>query len=207
MTATPDPCHFVEAAVSPQLKPYGRPQVSEVYWGYETKMNEQVIDLSVLARGVVSIFAVAAFIAAVAVWIMPAMSFTGSAFLAKLFISLGALVVGAFCGRHAFRGTRVRVQIDTNVGELRQVIKGATGGEITLSRHGLDTVKSVDVVSSRGDSSFGQVQITLTSRMVLAVADGAVATLYPLRDRLAHDCGIIQGGTARPAVWTGPLAA
>ncbi|MCF2903525.1 hypothetical protein L0666_00860 [Octadecabacter sp. CECT 8868] len=207
MTATPDPCHFVESAVSPQSKSFSRPQVSEVYWGYEASLNEQIVDLSILARGAATILSIAAFIAAAAVWIMPAMTFTGSAFLAKLLISLGALVIGAFTGRHAFRGTRIRVQIDTNVGELRQVITGATGGEITLSRHGLDTVKSVDVVASKMDGSFGQVQVTLNSGLVLAVADGAVATLFSLRDRLAHDCGIMQGTAARPAVWTGPLAA
>jgi len=135
------------------------------------------------------------------------MVFAGSAALSKLALSGALLVLGVFLARIAARGTRVRVQVDTANGELREVIDGAFGAVHTIANYGIDSVRLVNVVSSTKEPSFGQVQLTIEGRGVIPVGDGAVLTLRSLRDRLAHDCGVSDDDAARVAIWTGPLAA
>ncbi|PVA08044.1 hypothetical protein [Thalassorhabdomicrobium marinisediminis] len=190
-TATPPDFHY--------------PRVSERFWGYEVSFNEQVVDLAVLARGVTLLVTIGAFLAAAAVWLLPDGAFTGAAAVSKALISFGLLILSGCLAHFAGRSTRVQVQVDKNAGELREVVKGLTGASIVLTRHGLDTVRSVTVVPSIMHPSLGQVHVTLQDDARIAVGDGAVTALYSLRDRLSADCGLEQAGSAREAVWSGPL--
>jgi hypothetical protein len=184
-----------------------RPNITEHFWGYEVRPNEHVIDVAVLTRAVCGVLTVAMFIAAFGVWLMPAIAFTGSPFLAKVGLSIVLLLAAVLLGRIAARGTRVRLQIDTTSGELREVVDGPMGAIVTLSSFGIDAVEGVDVVASEADRSFGQVQIRLRDQGKIPAGDGAISALHALRNRLASDCGVEQHDPSRVPVWGGPLAA
>ena len=208
MTMRPTPIDFARPDLA--VPPRGvalRPKVEDRFWGYEVYANEEVIDLAVLMRATCGILTFACFLASLGVWVMPAMAFVAKAFVAKATLSVLLMCITLILARVAARGTRVRVQVDTAKGELREVVAGPFGSDMILARHGLDAVQSVDFVASRGEPSFGQIQITVNGVGVVPAGVGAMVLLGPLRDRLAEDCGVEAVAQARPAVWGGPLAA
>lgn len=207
MTAYPNPSDFGVATGTEAQPSVMRPNVTEHYWGYEVRPNQQVINAAVILRGACALFAVASFCAALGVWMLPAMAFAMSATAGKVAVSALLLCVGGLLTKMTMRGTRVRVQVDTANGELREVVDGPFGSVFVLAHYGLDAVEAVEIVSSADEPSFGQIQLTVANVGTVPVGDGSVLTLQPLRDRLVCDCGIKQGDRARVAIWGGPIAA
>lgn len=208
MTALPDPVSF--APKSPKAEPQPmtlQPNITQCYWGYEGKLNEQTFSVADIARLAASVFTIAAFVAACGVWLVPDAAFSGGGLSSKAMACAALLCIGALALRFASRGTRVRVQMDTSNGELREVVDGPFGTDIELSSYGLDTVRLVRVVTSSSNRSFGQIQMTLADGTTLPFADGSSFALRDLRDRIALDCGLMEQGPSRTAIWVGPLAA
>ncbi len=208
MTAQPQISEFTNPRTSTLKQPvFMRANVTEHFWGFEVRPNEQVLDVAVLMRAMTGFFAGTAFIAALGVWLLPSMAFATAAFSSKLIVSGLLMFATVMLARVAARGTQVRVQFDTSTGELREVIDGAFGGGLVLSTHGLDAVEAVQVVESRENRGFGQVQVRVQGVGVISAGDGAVSALSVLRDRIANDCGLEASGPVRETVWGGPLAA
>ncbi len=212
MTAQPHPALFNNTFPNQhQADLLVRPNVNEHFWGYEITPNEQLIGIAVLLRGLCGFLMVTLFAAAVGIWLVPAVSFIGDAEVAKSLATLAFLGLSFVFARMAARGSRVRVQIDTSAGEFREVVDGPTGKDIVLAKYGFDAVEDIHVVGPRGKGSIGQVQVTFkASGKVahrIAVGDGGLLLLGPLRSRLASDCGLDCTGPTRRAVWNGPLAA
>ncbi|MDC1230963.1 hypothetical protein N8Z54_02290 [Octadecabacter sp.] len=207
MTALPDYTDFVTFHDVISTDVVMRPKTREHFWGYEVAPNEQVINIATLCRAGCGMLTFACVVGAVGLWVMPADLFAGTVLAMKGVMSLILVAVAVWAARVAARGTQIRVQVDTANGELREVVDGAFGTVETLARYGIDAVEAVDIVSSRSEPSYGQVHLHMTGVGKIAVGDGAVLTLRPLRDRLASDCGIVEQNTARVAVWGGPLAA
>lgn len=206
MTALPDQSDFVSKAPFAQGSPvFMRPNVRDHFWGYEISRSVHVIDLAGLARGAAILFTISAFTAAWLVWLVPAMAFAGDALIAKALASFVLICLGVVLIRIASRSTRVRVQIDTSVGEVREVVRGMFGTTIVLSRYGLDTVEDVSVATSRTDPTFGQVHLSMKHGETIPVGDGVVMALRPLRDRIAGDCGFEVRESPRVAIWGGPV--
>lgn len=208
MTAQPHISEFLDSQIPASKQPvFMRPNMTEHFWGFEVRPNEQIFDIAVLMRALTSFFAAAAFIAALGVWLLPSAALAAAAFSSKLIASFLLMLGAVLLARVAVRGTQVRVQLDTSAGELREVVDTVFGGGLVLATYGLDTVEAVNVVESQGNRGFGQVQIQVRGVGVVAAGDGAVSALAALRNRIAHDCGLENSGTIREAVWGGPLAA
>ncbi len=208
MTAHPDPYSFVSTPpVLTKSDVFMRPNVTERFWGYEISPSEQVIDIAVLLRAMCGFTAVTTFIVAIGVWVMPMMAFSASAVTAKVMVSILLMCLAFVLARIAARGTRVRVQIDTAAGELREVVDGMFGADVVLAHYGFDSVEKIDVIPSRTNSTCGQVQILIKGVGVLPAGEGALVLLGALRSRLATDCGLDIASNAREAVWGGPIAA
>jgi len=183
-----------------------RPSVTDHFWGFEVRPNELVIDVAVLMRVLTALFAGATFITALGIWLIPSMALADTAFNLKLAYSIFMMLMTVLLARVAVRGTQVRVQFDTSVGEVREVVDGAFGGRLVLARYGLDAVEAVEVVESRENRGFGQVQIRLRGANAISAGDGAVSALAVLRNRIANDCGLELSGPVRGAVWRGSSA-
>ena len=208
MTAQPHISEFLYTPTPASKQPvFMRPNVTEHFWGFEVRPNEQVFDIAVLMRALTGFFAGAVFIAALGVWLLPSMAFVATAFGSKLIVSVLLMLCTVLLARVAARGTQVRVQFDTSAGELREVVDGAFGGRLVLATYGLDAVQAVEVVESSENRGFGQIQIRVQGAGAISAGDGAISALAVLRNRIANDCGLENSGPVRVAVWGGPLAA
>ncbi len=208
MTAYPNPTDFADRATeSNQVGISMRPNVTEHFWGYEVRPNEQVINIAVLLRAACGFLTVATLGAAVGVWFLPTMAFVAQAFAAKITVSLVLICVSIVLARVAAQGTCVRVQIDTAAGELREVVDGPFGTDIVLAHYGFDAINAVDVVASRSSASFGQVQISVNGIGPVPAGDGSLLLIAALRTRLASDCGLETARPRREVIWGGPFAA
>ena len=68
MTAQPNISDFLDTAASAAKQPvFMRANVTEHFWGFEIRPNEQVFDVAVLMRAMTGFFAGAAFIASLGV--------------------------------------------------------------------------------------------------------------------------------------------
>lgn len=184
-----------------------RPNVTEHFWGYEVRLNEQELTVAVLMRAVSGIVAVAAVLAVVGIWLVPQMAFSGEALGSRMILSVALIALALLTARIAARGTRVRVQFDKVNGELREVVDGPMDRIVVLAHYGLDAVEAVEIVPSKSDPTFGQVQITLNGLGKIPAGDGAISSLGPLLDRIRYDCAIGNAEKPQPAIWSGPLAA
>lgn len=208
MTAFPNPTQaFPTEAFEGGSNVIMRPIVTEHFWGYEVRSNEHVLTVATLLRAFSCLLAIAAGLGVFGVWLLPQVIFAGGAFVSKAVLSVALTALALVALRSALRGTHVRVQIDTANGELREVVSNTLGKDEVLARYGLDSVEGVEVVSSKSDLGFGQIQIFVAGKGRLPAGDGAISTLGPLVDRIARDCAMERGQAARPAVWSGPLAA
>lgn len=209
MTAFPDPAGPFETFTSAESMPahMTRPNVKQEFWGYEVAPAEEVFDLSVLMRGVALMGFLGALVAAIAIWMVPAMSFSGDPLATKALISLVALVFALSVSRVALRSTRIRLQVDTANGELREVVAGVFRGDTVIASYGIDTVQGVKIVTRQDDTSLGQIQIAVAGVGRIPAGDGSILMLERLKARLQKDLGCHDASTRREAVWTGPIAA
>jgi len=201
MTALPDQTDFVPKSPQVGFVPsLNCPSVTDFYWGYEISNRVHEINLSVLARGFAVLVVVASLLAAMLMWFMPSVAFGGDVVLGKALGSITCLCIAAMLFRFAARGTRVRVQIDTSTGELREVVSDMFGSTVVLSHYGLDAVKEVSIETSKADSSIGQVQLTLKDGSKMPVGEGAMIGLYPWRNKIA--AGKPRNSYKAVHVWT-----
>jgi hypothetical protein len=128
MSTHPDPIDFANLntesyqARSNQDPMSMRPNVTEHFWGYEVRPNEQLVNISVLLRAICGFLTVATLIAAVCLclclclWLLPATVFGAQALVTKMSVSLFLICASLVLARVVARETGVRVQIDTAAG-------------------------------------------------------------------------------------------
>jgi hypothetical protein len=212
MSTHPDPIDFADLTTEPyqarsnQDSMSMRPNVTEHYWGYEVRPNEQLVDIAVLLRATCGFLTVATLIAAVGLWLLPSTVFGAQAMVAKMTVSLLLICAALVLARVVARGTCVRVQVDTAAGEVRQVTDGMFQSDIVLAHYRFDAIDAVDVIAARSSASFGQVQIIIKGIGPVPAGDGSPLLIAVLRSRLASDFGLENAHPAREAVWGGPLS-
>ena len=212
MSTHPDPIDFANLntesyqARSNQDPMSMRPNVTEHFWGYEVRPNEQLVNISVLLRAICGFLTVATLIAAVCLWLLPATVFGAQALVTKMSVSLFLICASLVLARVVARETGVRVQIDTAAGEVREVVDGLFQRDIVLAHYGFDAIDAVDVIAARSSASFGQVQISIKGIGPVPAGDGSPLLIAALRSRLASDFGLENAHPVREAVWGGPLS-
>ena len=212
MSTHPDPIDFADLTTEPyqarsnQDSMSMRPNVTEHYWGYEVRPNEQLVDIAVLLRAICGFLTVATLIAAVCRWVLPGTVFGAQALVTKMSVSLFLICASLVLARVVARGTCVRVQIDTAAGEVREVVDGLFQRDIVLAHYGFDAIDAVDVRTARSSASFGQVQISIKGIGPVPAGDGSPLLIAALRSRLASDFGLENAHPVREAVWGGPLS-
>lgn len=200
MTARPNPLEFTALQAQVDVGHVGlHPNIEECYWGYELRMNETALSLAVIWRALAGFGSIVALIAALGVLMMSAGAGITTLLISGLFVA-----VAVACANTGRRDTQVRVQIDTRNGELREVVDGRLGKVDVLAQYGLDAVRAVRLVGSGADNGFGQIHAEVEGYGSIPLADGAIAPLRALRDRIAADCGL-ETGHRREAEWSGPL--
>lgn len=160
--------------------------ILETYWGYVVRPKggpRLIIQIQqLLATLVGASFLAAAF----GMLLVPQMAvgtldFTMRAGAAVIFCG-----IAAFCLWYATRGTVSELQIDNNLGEVREVIRNRAGTSTLLGSYGFDAIGGVYIERREGNNSELVLRYRNTSQK-LPVARGHASTLEHLRDRLGQD--------------------
>ncbi len=166
--------------------------IDETYWGYIVRSTEPasvvLSALQLVAWGV----GVAFCLATLGLWLMPSGVFSGAVLGMKLGASVMTAAVAAFCLWFASRGLDSEIQIDTKLGEIREVVRNRAGRPSLVGRYGFDAIGRVviETGSARHDIRQTEGELVLCYRNTdqkLPVARGAAVRLGGLRDRIGRD--------------------
>ncbi len=175
----------IDAELAPRRPTFA---VDETYWGYIIR-NTNGPNIGMLALQAVSMFFGAAFVAAgLGLLLLPdvlagAVDLSIRAVAAVLFFGLSAYLLW-----FASRGTESELQIDTSLGEVREVVRNRAGKSSLIGRYGFDSIGGVFL--DRANAPRDQAVLVLRYRntaQTLPVVGGPVKALEPLRDRLGKD--------------------
>lgn len=192
MTMIRDEAAFADAApVMPVAETPRFSPVRDAYWGFTIRSDASVDGAELTGRGVVLLVGAAATLAALGMWLVPSADFLGPALPLKLG---AAVVLGALASvlmHWGTRGRRVTLEIDTSMGEVRQVVTHLTGRSEVLAVHGFDAVTGLRIVAAQGRVRHSQLQIDLSDGSRIAAGEGAPFSLAALKARietaLGHD--------------------
>lgn len=192
MTAVPDVDVFGVPAVAGWFRREpSTVAVDETYWGYRIEGLRAPLWL-VGVQGLCWIAGVVLTVAALGLWAVPGAG--GASLVAfKLGASVPMAGVAALLLWHSSRGTRMGVEVDLRLGEVREVLSNRAGRTAVLARYGFDAIGGVHLL--RGTGRSGAATLVLRYRntsQVLRVAVGQEAALTGLRDRLGRDLMVGQ---------------
>lgn len=172
----------------------------ETYWGYIVRpLDDDPLAVRILmgmAWGIGIILA----IATLGLWMMPHSMIGEDVFGMKLGATVLMAGLAAFFLWYASRGTRTELQVDTSLGELREVVRNQAGKPTLVGRYGFDAIGGVHLERSAGGP--GDTCLVLrhgNSGQMLQVAWGPEGQLTALRDRMGHDLMVRpQNGLRQP---------
>lgn len=179
------------AARSPRLS------VQEAYWGYTIRtQNAPRLSILMLQAGAM-LTGAACLAAAIGLQVLPQAIVAANDPLFKDVASVLFAAVAALLLWFASRGTTPELQVDTTLGEVREVVRNRAGKATLLGRYGFDAIGGVFLDRQVGPKN----EATLVLRyqntaQTLHVASGPIAPLEMLRDRLGRD--LILSGRAAP---------
>lgn len=162
--------------------------VDETYWGYVVRCTEAEPGWVIVAQGVAWFAGICLCIGALGLWAVPVTQFDPGLFPMKLGASLIMAGFAVYLLWYASRGTHSELQVDTSLGEVREIVRNQAGRPTLLGRHGFDAIGGVLI--DRATLRKGRACLVLrygnTARM-MPVAWGVESELTALRDRMGHD--------------------
>ena len=167
-------------------------EIDTSYWGYTIRSIETPPMALVFAQAAAWMIGVACLISTLGLWLIPSAGATVGVVGMKLGATVLSLSLSAFCLWFASRGTDSETQIDTQLGEVREVVRNRTGQSTLIGRYGFDAIGSVFIeMQGRGrrkQSTEGVLVLRYrNTAQTLRIAAGSLGTLAPLRDRLGRD--------------------
>lgn len=161
--------------------------VEDVFWGYMIRSGRGPSFGVAMGQALSFFFGVCFATVSVGLLVLPALFFDGD--IGAMRVGAAALfgAMAAYLLWFASRGTKAEVHVDTSLSEIREVICNRAGKPTTVGSYGFDEIGGVFV---HENETTGLSQLILQYRntsQTVAVAEGTVAQLIPLRDRLAKD--------------------
>lgn len=211
MTALPGMTGFTRAGTAPSVRAEAEMfAVDETYWGYIVRSTEPEQTGVFVMQSLAWLVGIGFVVASLGLWLMPASVMAGPVLGMKLGASVVTAAMAALCLWFASRGTQVEIQIDTRLGEVREVIRNKAGKASMVGRYGFDSIGGVYIdraAKSRGLSAGNLVLRYRNTAQTLHVASGGVIGLAALRDRLGRDLMVLPRNPLRAEVDTPSLAA
>lgn len=166
--------------------------VEETQWGYVVRDPGGVSLGLVVAQAVSWVFGIVALVAALCIWIFAGPATDAGTQALRAGATVLALAFAALALWYASRGLETEIQIDTRLGELREVTRNRAGRPTVHGRYGFDSIGSVFIDRSGrrdgGGRGHGVLVLRLgNSAQLLPVAAAPLAVLEPLRDRMGRD--------------------
>ena len=169
--------------------------VDETYWGYVVRCTEAESVWVRAAQGAAWIAGICSCIGALGLWVVPMTQYDAGLLPMKLGASFILAGIAVYLLWYASRGTHSELQIDTSLGEVREIVRNQAGRPTLLGRHGFDSIGGVMI--DRTTQRKGRASLVLrygNTAQLMPVAWGVESDLTALRDRLGHDMMI------RPAI-------
>lgn len=159
--------------------------LDETYWGYIIRAREPLRPGVLVAQWVSWLFGAAFAVAALGLWVLPQAMLTGEGIGLKIGASTVMAGAAMLLFWYSSRGTEAELQIDTSLGEIREVTRNRAGRPTLLARYGFDSIGGVHV-----DRSGSRPRLVMrygnTAQMV-PVCAGSEEDLALLRNRLGRD--------------------
>ena len=162
--------------------------VDETYWGYTVRCTEAEPFWVKIAQGTAWFAGICFAIAAVGLWAVPMTQFEAEILPMKLGATFILSGIAVYLLWYASRGTHSELQIDTSLGEVREVIRNQAGRPSELGRHGFDAIGGVMI--DRSTLRKGRACLVLrygNTAQFMPVAWGFETELAALRDRMGRD--------------------
>ncbi|SMY09047.1 hypothetical protein [Flavimaricola marinus] len=195
MTALPEMTGFTRAGAASSVRAETNLfEVDETYWGYIVRSSEQTPVHVVLIQGIAWMIGIAFVVATLGLWVLPSTVTHGPALGLKLGATVVTSSIAALTLWYASRGTQSEIQIDTRLGEVREVIRNKAGKASLVGRYGFDAIGGVFIDRSGASNGLSKGNLVLRYRntaQTLHVASGGLMGLAPLRDRLGRDLMIM----------------
>lgn len=204
MTALPGMTGFTRAGAAPTARAETELfAVDETYWGYIVRSNEPETMGVFVMQSLAWLIGISCVVASLGLWLLPSAVMVGPAMGMKLGASVVTGAMAALCLWFASRGTQVEIQIDTRLGEVREVVRNKAGKASMVGRYGFDAIGGVYIdgaAASRGLPSGNLVLRYRNTAQTLHVASGDVIGLAALRDRLGRDLMVLPRNPLRADV-------
>ena len=199
MTALPDMTDFSRSGLAaPERFEADYFAVDETYWGYIVRSTEPVPMSVVLLQGLAWLIGIACVVATFGLWLMPTNMTHGGIVGMKLGATVITALSAMLCLWFASRGTESEIQVDTRLGEVREVVRNRAGKATLIGRYGFDAIGGVFI--DRASASVARGALVLRYRntaQTLEVATGEMTGLAALRDRLGRDLMVLPRNPLR----------
>ncbi|WP_439155770.1 hypothetical protein [Yoonia sp.] len=170
--------------------------VEETYWGYIVRPERQPSLGIVLAQALSFLAGAGLLTASIGTVVFASAVFTGDVGPMRIGAAVLFGSVAIYLLWFASRGTQPELQVDTSVGEIREVIQNRVGWPTTVGCYGFDAIGGVFMDKHPTDDSAMLILRYRDTAQTLCVAEGAGGQLVPLRDRLGQDL-MIEPKTGR----------
>lgn len=161
--------------------------VEETYWGYIVRSGRRPGTAVMLAQGVSFFFGACLLSAAIGILLLPTSMFDGGLGAIRMGAAVLFAAVALYLLWFASRGSVPELHVDTSVAEIREVLVNRVGRPSTVGCYGFDSIGGIFMEE---DIETGMATLILRYRntaQTVFVAEGTVAQLIPLRDRLGRD--------------------
>ena len=162
--------------------------VDDAYWGYVVRCTAAESIWVQIAQGAAWFAGICFAIAAVGLWAVPMTQFAAEILPMKLGATFVLSGIAVYLLWYASRGTHSELEVDTSLGEVREIVRNQAGRPTLLGRHGFDAIGGVLI--DRSTLRKGRACLVLrygNTAQFMPVAWGFEAELKALRDRMGHD--------------------
>ncbi|MCA1776136.1 MAG: hypothetical protein LC676_11150 [Loktanella sp.] len=161
--------------------------VNETFWGYVVRAEGRPSPVVLVTQALSMLIAAAMIVVAFGLWLSPASFVESSDLVFRGVASVTLVATAAVLLWHASRGTKVELQVDLNMAEVREVVNNRAGRATLLGRHGFDAIGGVFIDRSRGRGASTLCLRYRNTSQMLFVASGDDADLEGLCGRLGRD--------------------
>lgn len=188
MTAIPSIDTFATARTGRMAEDVPSFAVDETHWGYVVRHTEAEPVQVQIAQGIAWFAGIGFAVATLGLWLTPMTVMQGDVLSMKLGATFVLAGIAAYLLWYASRGIGSELQIDTALGEVREVVRNQAGRPSLIGRYGFDAIGGVHI--DRTVLHHGEPCLVLrqgNSPQVIPVAWGPEPQLTALRDRMGRD--------------------
>ncbi|HSG37435.1 MAG TPA: hypothetical protein VLA27_08370 [Paracoccaceae bacterium] len=163
-------------------------EVVDAYWGYIIASPLADRRWAEVGQTASWIAGMAFMVAAVGLWLLPGASVASDVMAMKFGLSAILGGIASLLIWYASRGVRTEIQVDTKLGEIREIVRNSAGRTSLISKLRFDMIGGVFLDRTNADKGETALLLRfLNTPKVMLVAVGPTEHLEQLRNRLGRD--------------------